>query len=266
MLHTLPGRWQDRLADRCDLEKLYGDVDDLYGSGTEPVFPKRADLFRAFDLTAFHDVRVVILGQDPYPRPEEADVLAFSMPNRGLPIPRSLCAVYSNIAKDDQLVQAGQRFVDPGHGDLTAWASRGVLLLNSALTVGTRPGSHKRKWRGFARTVLKLISEKDDPVVFLLWGAPAMRAAKEIRGTESIHRFSSSSHPAAWAPGRLESFSTVAHFSVANEHLQGRAIDWSLLADRGRELVSRAPPRYWRRKDVPALVQARGCGNVTAIH
>ena len=224
----LPAGWHDHLADRCDLEGLYRDVEDLYRAGTEPVFPPQSHVFRAFRLTPLEDVRVVILGRDPYTRPEEADGLAFSMPHRGVQLPRSLRAIYDNIAKDPELAKNGQPFVEPGHGDLTAWAERGVLLLNSALTVGTKAGSHKRHWRGFTRAVLDVISEKGDPVAFLLWGAPAIRAGRKIFPTPAGHKFSCSAHPAAWTPGGLEPFAAVPHFSAANQHLGDRAVDWSL--------------------------------------
>jgi uracil-DNA glycosylase len=227
----LSANWQDHLADRYDLVRLCREIGDLYGDGAEPVFPKRAQVFRAFQLTSLEDVRVVILGQDPYTRPEEADGLAFSMPKRDAQLPRSLRAIYSNIANDPEIGTLGQTVDGPRQGDLTAWAERGVLLLNSGLTVGSRAGSHRRQWRGFARAVLDVISEKRDPVAFLLWGAPAIRAAQGIRSTEGKHLFSASAHPAAWTSGRLKPFAAVRHFSAANQHLGDRAIDWSLATE-----------------------------------
>lgn len=225
----LPGGWLDPLASRYDVDRLCRDIDQLYRDGTEPIYPDRSQIFRAFQLASLENVRVVILGQDPYTRPGEADGLAFSMPKRSAPLPRSLRAVYANIAADPDLASTGQTFDKPDHGDLTAWAGRGVLLLNTWLTVGSRAGSHKRLWRGFGGAILELISEKTEPVVFLLWGGPAIRAARAIRKpADNGHRFSCSAHPAAWVSGNLEPFATVRHFSAANQHLGGRAIDWSL--------------------------------------
>jgi uracil-DNA glycosylase len=224
----LPARWQNRLAERYDLESLYRNIDDLYRNGLGPIFPEQSAVFRAFLLTPPEDVRVVILGQDPYPRPKEADGLAFSMANAERPVPRSLRAIFTNIASDPALANDRRSFVDPGHGDLTEWATRGVLLLNSALTVGERAGSHKRHWRGFARAVLDAIVEMGEPTVFLLWGGPAIRAARQLRMTDDRHKLSCSAHPAAWDPGQLTPFAAVPHFSMANQHLGDRAIDWSL--------------------------------------
>jgi uracil-DNA glycosylase len=172
----------------------------------------------------------VILGQDPYTRPGEADGLAFSMPLPEAPLPRSLQAIYANIANDPDLAYMRANAEEPAHGDLTAWAQRGVLLLNTWLTVGPKAGSHKRLWRGFGRATLKLVCENPEPVAFLLWGAPSIRAGRAIHkiAEDNGHLLSCSAHPSAWAPGRLTPFAEVHHFSTANQHLGDRTIDWSL--------------------------------------
>lgn len=224
-----PASWLDPLASRYDLQRLFRDINQLYRDATEPIYPDQSQIFRAFQLTSLENVRVVILGQDPYTRPGEADGLAFSMPKRGARLPRSLRAIYANLANDPDLANAGQTLDPPDHGDLTVWAGRGVLLLNTALTVGSKAGSHKQLWRGFAPAILDLISEKTEPVAFLLWGAPSIRAARAIRSTDdSRHQFSCSAHPVAWVPGSLKPFAAVRHFSAANERLDDRAVDWSL--------------------------------------
>jgi uracil-DNA glycosylase len=227
---SLPNSWFDPLADRIDVQRLIRDINQLFSVGSDPVYPDRSQVFRAFHLTPLEDVRVVILGQDPYTRPGEADGLAFSMPKASAPLPRSLQAIYANIANDPDLAARGDVLGDPGHGDLTAWAERGVLLLNTWLTVGSKAGSHKRLWRGFGGATLKLVCEKPEPVVFLLWGAPSIRAARAIRmiAEGNGHLFSCSAHPSAWTPGRLKPFAEVRHFSTANQHLGDRAVDWSL--------------------------------------
>lgn len=227
---TLPGSWADALADRYDVRRLLRDVDQLFADGSHPVYPIRSHVFRAFHLTPLEDVKVVILGQDPYTRPGEANGLAFSMPLLSAPLPRSLQAIYANIANDSDLAGIRAPADEPAHGDLTAWAKRGVLLLNTWLTVGAKAGSHRRLWRGFGRAALELICENPKPVTFLLWGAPSIRAGQAIQEIAEAngHLFSCSAHPSAWSPGRLKPFAEVRHFSTANRHLGDRAIDWSL--------------------------------------
>jgi uracil-DNA glycosylase len=126
----LPKDWAAALAKRgLDQEVLDALVADTYHQSPVAVYPARSDVFRAFHLTTLKDVRVAILGQDPYPRPGQANGLAFSVPEEEA-IPRSLRTIYTNL-QDDSAIQIER----PLHGDLPAWAKNGVLLLNTALTV-----------------------------------------------------------------------------------------------------------------------------------
>ena len=138
----LPKRWASALHRHgCDPNAAHALVAGVYEQGSTIVRPQRHDVFRAFHLTPLEDVRVVILGQDPYPSPDEAHGLAFSVPDP-LPAPRSLKTVYRNLENDPRV-----HFTRPDSGDLTPWASNGVLLLNTALTVAQGdPGSHARRW------------------------------------------------------------------------------------------------------------------------
>jgi len=134
-----------------------------------PVYPPAADVFAALHLTPYADTRVVLLGQDPYHGPGQAHGLCFSV-RRGVPPPPSLVNVFKELQSDLGIAP-------PGHGNLEAWARQGVLMLNTCLTVrGGAAGSHQGKgWETFTDEVLRRVNDKEHPVVFLLWGAPARK-------------------------------------------------------------------------------------------
>lgn len=230
---TLPDDWAEALRKRgYDLDGLATLVDDAYDSA-EPVtvFPPRSDLFRAFHLTELADVRVVILGQDPYPQPDQAHGLAFSVP-KSVPVPRSLSAVYRNL-EGDALASPG--FVRPAHGDLTAWAEQGVFLLNTALTVEQgRAGSHKRRWRELADLVLRVVSEERDHVAFLLWGTHAIDRVASVGIPEPPHLVVRSAHPTARGRTTQTRFRDSRPFSEANAFLTDHGLEpvqWDLAGD-----------------------------------
>lgn len=225
----LPEHWAEALAkhgfDQDNLDTL---VADIYDKSPVIVFPERSDLFRAFHLTSLEHVRVVILGQDPYPRREQAHGLAFSVPN-GVAIPRSLKTIYTNLENDPAI-----QFSRPDNGDLTSWAKNGVLLLNTALTVEEHdPGSHARCWKPFTDVVLQVINEECAHVAFLLWGSPAIRQATSIPINESRHKVISSAHPAAWGRTNAAPFKDGHSFSEANDFLTSHKLEpvtWDLPA------------------------------------
>lgn len=176
----------------------------------EIVYPLPADLFSAFELTPFEKVKVVILGQDPYHGEGQAHGLAFSV-QTGVTVPPSLLNIYKEIASD----------IDtnlPNSGDLTRWAKQGVLLLNSTLTVRKgKAGSHRQLgWEQFTDTVIKLISEKNKPVVFILWGNQAI--AKSHLIDNSKHFICTASHPSPLSAYR--GFFGCRHFSKTNCYLK----------------------------------------------
>ena len=182
-------------------------------------YPLRQDVFKAFDLTPMNEVKVVIIGQDPYPQTMDnglplAQGLAFSVP-RDQPIPRSL----NNIFK--HMEQTLPNFNRPSSGDLTSWATQGVLLLNAALTVVPgHPGSHEKLWRPFVREVLRTLSQSNSKIIYLLWGSKAKSLRSSIMGDPIIFE---SSHPVT------NTFSM--DFSQINQILQAKAlksIDWNL--------------------------------------
>jgi uracil-DNA glycosylase len=175
------------------------------------VYPKnRRNVFRAFRETALDNVRIVILGQDPYHDPRAVG-LAFSVEQGA--VPRSL----NNIRRALELNLCGA--IAPS--DLSCWARQGVLLLNTALTVGEIAGSHRgRGWERFTDRAIELLSEKRDGLVFLLWGKHAHKKAQRI--DRAKHEVLCAVHP------RLAEFaSSCDHFARADKHLGSKAIQWS---------------------------------------
>lgn len=190
--------------DRAYLCRLSGFIDEVYGdAATEPA---RSDLFKAFALTSFEGVRVVILGEDPYPKKGDAMGLAFSARHR---IPGTLGRIFDELKSDPEVLG----FVRPKVGDLTCWAHNGVLLLNRTLTRGTT--SHVGQiWETFTDAAIELLAKRVAPVAFLLWGKDAWRTAERIRAPQHFVRLAY--HPSPRAGRR---FVGCRHFSQANEFL-----------------------------------------------
>ena len=185
------------------------------------VFPPGKFIFNAFNQTPFNRVKVVILGQDPYPGFGQAHGLCFSV-QAGVPLPKSLL----NICKE---LQSDVGVPLPKSGDLTPWARQGVLLLNATLTVREhQPGSHQNHgWEQFTDTVIRRISERRDHVVFLLWGNYAQ--AKTPLIDQSRHLVLKAPHPSPLSASR--GFFGCRHFSRTNSWLSAQGIepvDWSL--------------------------------------
>jgi uracil-DNA glycosylase len=185
------------------------------------IFPPGPLIFNAFDSTPFEAVKVVILGQDPYHQPGQAMGLSFSVP-RTAAIPASLRNVYKELADNIP------NFQTPNHGDLSSWASQGVLMLNSMLTVqAAAAGSHKDiGWQKFTDAVIKKISDEKEGVVFLLWGNFAR--GKKILIDDSKHHVLESAHP---SPLAGNAFLGNKHFSTTNDILikQGKStINWQV--------------------------------------
>lgn len=184
------------------------------------IYPKKTEVFNAFKLTNFENVKVVILGQDPYHGPNQAHGLSFSV-NYGIKIPPSLANIYKELKSDID-------FAIPSHGNLTSWANQGVLLLNATLTVRAgEPGSHQKKgWETFTDAVIKLISYKKENCVFLLWGNFAKSKINLIDLDK--HLVLTAAHPSPLAGG---AFFGCRHFSKTNEYLKSKnigPIDWAI--------------------------------------
>ncbi len=185
------------------------------------LYPPMYQVFNAFDAAPLKDVKVVVLGQDPYHGPALAHGLSFSVA-RGVPIPPSLRNIYKEIIEDVSVNE-------PSHGCLQSWASQGVLLLNAVLTVEQCvAGSHQgRGWELFTDAVIDLLSSQSEGLVFMLWGAYAQKKGRLI--DESRHLVLRSPHPSPLSAYR--GFFGCRHFSQANSYLlkRGRAaINWSV--------------------------------------
>ena len=187
------------------------------------VFPKGRDYFRALDLTPLDQVKVVILGQDPYHGEGQAHGLCFSV-QPGVRTPPSLVNIYKELENDLGLPRAR-------HGFLEHWARQGVLLLNSVLTVEMgRAASHQGKgWEIFTDAIIRTVAQQEQPVVFLLWGAYAQRKAAFV--DQDRHLVLKAAHPSPLSAHN--GFHGCRHFSQTNAFLEahGRgAIDWALPA------------------------------------
>ncbi len=185
------------------------------------IYPPGSLIFNAFNTTPFDNIKVVILGQDPYHGPGQAHGLCFSVQN-GVPPPPSLVNIFKEL-QDDIGISI------PSHGNLTHWAQQGVFLLNASLTVRAgEPMSHaKIGWAEFTDTVIKTISDKKKHVVFLLWGKFAQE--KRVLIDESKHCILRSVHPSPLSAHG--GFFGCKHFSKTNEYLASKGIDpvdWSV--------------------------------------
>ncbi len=187
----------------------------------EKVYPNMNDIFNAFKSTSFADTKVVIIGQDPYHSFGQAHGLAFSV-KQGVRVPPSLKNIYKELVTDVGIQM-------PDNGYLMPWAKQGVLMLNTILTVREgRPLSHKGYgWEQFTDAVLKKLNSRKDPIVFLVWGAPAKKKMALI--TNSIHKKFESAHPSPLSA--YYGFFGCKHFSQANEQLAKwgkEPIDWQI--------------------------------------
>ncbi|MEE9433227.1 MAG: uracil-DNA glycosylase [Sphingorhabdus sp.] len=185
------------------------------------IFPHSSNWFRALELTPLDDVRVVILGQDPYHGPGQAHGLCFSV-QPGVRTPPSLQNIYKEMRDDLDIAPAD-------HGFLEHWAKQGVLLLNSVLTVEAgQAASHKgRGWEQFTDAIIRIIDAKQQPVVFLLWGAYAQKKAAFVAG--EAHLVLKAAHPSPFAA--RNGFFGCQHFSRCNSYLEDRhlaPVDWAL--------------------------------------
>lgn len=212
--------WKQALASEFDKDyfiKLTDFVRSEYLSG-KPVYPAARNIFNAFNLCPIDEVKVVIIGQDPYHEPGQAHGLCFSVPN-GITLPPSLVNIYKEI--NDDLGRPSST-----HGDLTYWAQQGVLLLNSTLTVQAHlAASHAgRGWEQFTDAVIAVL-EKRKNIVYMLWGSYAQKKAALVDNTQNL--VLKSVHPSPLSAYR--GFFGCKHFSKANEYLESvgkTPIDW----------------------------------------
>jgi len=232
LLNQLPISWRENLQQQLTDEKsssakaeqlntLIESITAFRAGGDVNIYPAAEDVFAAFKLCSLHQVKVVILGQDPYHGPGQANGLSFSVAD-GVRVPPSL----NNIFKE----QATDLHINNGaSGNLTHWAKQGVLLLNSVLTVEAhKAGSHQGLgWELLTDAVITALSQQSQAIVFMLWGKAAQHKARLIQSNK--HCILTAPHPSPLSAYR--GFFGCQHFSQANAYLQQQArapIDWQL--------------------------------------
>src|SRR5699024_5381520 len=214
--------WLDALKEEFRqpyYKKLFQTVNEV--SRTRQIFPPADDIFNAFHLTPLHEVKVVILGQDPYHGEGQAHGLCFSV-RPGVDIPPSLVNIYQELHDD-------LGCTIPNHGCLTKWAKQGVLLLNTVLTVRAhQANSHKGiGWEEFTDAAIRKLNEQDRPIVFMLWGRPAQ--AKKSMLHNPKHLILEAPHPSPLSAYR--GFFGSRPFSQANRFLEAQGVepvDWQI--------------------------------------
>jgi len=221
-MQILRNDWHDLLKDEFKKDyylKLRQFLAHEYRTRT--IYPDMYDIFNALHYTAYRDVKAVILGQDPYHGPNQAHGLSFSV-KPGVPIPPSLMNIYKELQDD-------LGCYIPNNGYLKKWADQGVMLLNTVLTVRAgQPNSHRNMgWEHFTDRVIQLLNEREDPVVFILWGSNAQSKISLI--TNPRHYIIKSSHPSPFSVHR--GFFGSRPFSKTNQFLttMGKTpIDWQI--------------------------------------
>jgi uracil-DNA glycosylase len=215
--------WLERLGDEF-AQPYMGELRNFLVAQREAgkrIFPKGSEWFRALDLTPLDQVRVVILGQDPYHGPGQAHGLCFSVPN-GVRPPPSLVNIYKELESDLGIKPAR-------HGFLEHWAKQGVLLLNSVLTVemGQAASHRDRGWERFTDAVVAEVNARTEPTVFMLWGSYAQKKAAFV--DTSHHLVLKAPHPSPLSAH--SGFFGCRHFSKANAFLESKGlqpVDWAL--------------------------------------
>ena len=220
----LDKEWKNLLEDELSkpyMKELWTFLEAELEKG-KVIYPTRKDIFNALNLTPFNQVKVVILGQDPYHGPNQAHGLCFSV-KPGVKIPPSLVNIFKELNED-------QAITPPKEGSLIKWAERGVLLLNNVLTVEAgQAGSHHHKgWEKFTDKIVELLNENKEHLVFILWGSPAQKKAANV--DQSRHFVIKSVHPSPLSSYR--GFFGSSPFSKTNDYLKSKSknpIDWSLI-------------------------------------
>lgn len=221
----LPSSWKGRIGGEFEKGYMLALRQFLIGEkrAGKIICPEGKNIFQAMNLLPFEQVKVVIIGQDPYPGPGQAHGLCFSvMP--GVPVPPSLKNIFQELQSDLGIRPAG-------HGCLVSWVEQGVLLLNSVLTVEmNRPGSHQGKgWERFTDAIIQVLNHEHSGLVFFLWGSYAKEKGAII--DKGRHLVLQSAHPSPLSAHR--GFFGNGHFSKANRYLQDWAkapINWQLPA------------------------------------
>jgi len=222
---SLPDSWKKPLENVCSRPEIDSLIQFLQEreSADATIYPAKQNIFAALKATPFDKVNVVIVGQDPYHGPEQAHGLSFSVPP-GIALPPSLKNIFKELHSD-----IGMPI--PKNGTLTEWTKQGVLLLNAVLTVEDgEPASHaKRGWEIFTDAIIEQLIKRNQPTVFMLWGAYAQKKVEHlyVHINPKIHLILKAAHP---SPFSVTGFSGCKHFSQANSFLKKHnlpEIDWA---------------------------------------
>lgn len=219
----IKSNWNETISNMkksVDLDKISAFINEQKAKG-KTVLPSESLIFNALKACSLDQLKVVILGQDPYHHPGQAHGLSFSVPH-GVKIPPSLRNIYKELAND-----LGLNI--PNHGNLSSWADQGVLLINAVLTVNAfEPASHKEAgWEAFTDALIEEISKEKENIVFMLWGKFSMSKSSLI--DTSKHLVLEAAHPSPFSAHR--GFFGCKHFSKANKYLVKKGlepIDWSI--------------------------------------
>ena len=212
--------WKSKLSEEFEKDYFHSLTNFVKSEfQNKAIYPPAGEIFKAFDACPFNEVKVVILGQDPYHGAGQANGLCFSV-HQGVPMPPSLLNIFKERKSD-----LGKSM--PPNGDLTFWAKQGVLLLNATLTVADKsPGSHQKKgWEEFTDAVIQKLSQEKENIVFILWGAYAQKKGSVI--DREKHFVIESPHPSPFAAHR--GFFGSQPFSKCNEFLSAQnkeKVDW----------------------------------------
>lgn len=212
--------WDNLLENELKKEymiKLFDFLDNEYK--TQTIYPPKDEIFNALKLTSYQNTKIVIIGQDPYHQPNQGHGLAFSV-NDGIRIPPSLRNIYKEI-ENTLCIKC------PPSGNLTRWSNQGILLLNAVLTVrDSQPKSHSLKgWEQFTDYIISLLNKRDEPVIFMLWGADAKKKTRLINNKQ--HIILTAAHPSPLSAYR--GFFGCDHFKKANialKELSKKEIEW----------------------------------------
>lgn len=221
--------WEEVL--KCESKKPYftalkNFIEEEYKYSPVPIYPPQDQIFNAFDQTPFDQVKVLIIGQDPYHNPGQAHGLSFSVP-RGIALPPSLKNIFKEL-KNDLGIPPSE------HGSLISWAKQGVMLLNATLTVRENAplSHHKKGWEQWTDAVVESLAQRESPVVFVLWGKSAQEKChflNDLSGATSHHLVLTAAHPSPFSAHR--GFFGCRHFSQINAFLEKTTqspIEWML--------------------------------------
>lgn len=222
MIDFITTDWKNLLKDEFEKDYFINLTNFLNNEyTTQTIFPKKSNIFNALNFTPYSNIKVVILGQDPYHGPNQSHGLSFSV-NPNIKIPPSLRNIFKELNSD-------LGCCIPNNGYLKKWADQGVLLLNTVLTVRSgEPNSHKNKgWEIFTDEIISLVNEKTEPIVFILWGNPSIKKKSLI--TNKKHLILTSAHPSPLSASR--GFFGSKPFSKTNDFLKSinnTLIDWQI--------------------------------------